>query len=108
MAFTVVEEKLIKHVGEEGLAILVGTATSDGGSTGGAIKPGANSTNVSGSAGCKRIIGVGKFTPESTSSSVKSVKSFDATQGGDILTITTAANEVVGFEILCEYAGTAS
>ncbi len=56
MAFTVTETRLVKVVGEQGLALLIGTFANTAGSTGGEIKPGDNTTNISGSSGCKKII----------------------------------------------------
>jgi len=107
MAFTTTETRLdLVAGGTSGKCYLFGTYTNTGGSTGGEIKPGNNTTNVSGSAGLKKIIAEWYSSSSATPSEVRSVKAFDATQGGDKLTITTAADQTGEFIIYGEYAGT--
>lgn len=96
MAFNVTETKLTKV---NGLLILTGTAVNTGGSTGGAIAPGANGTNVTGSSGLKNIL-FANFTNQTAQKAPQVVKSYDATQDGHIVTITTAADDNYDFEII--------
>lgn len=106
MAFTVTETKLIlPPAGTAGMAILYGTYTNTGGSTGGDIKPGNDTTNVSGSAGLRKIFFVDITSSSATPSEPRIVTSFNSTQGGDIVTITTAADQTGGFRIEGEYVG---
>lgn len=101
MAFSVTETGFYNlSVGNSGLCILTGTYTNTAASTGGQIKPGANATNVSGSAGIRKIISVSYTSTSATPSEVQSVKTFDTTQSGEILTITTAANQTGEFTII--------
>ena len=106
MAFVVIETKLeLNPAGTAGKAILFGTFVSNGGSTGGQIKPGANTTNVAGSAGLKKIYFPDIVSSSATPSEPQVAVSFNSTQGGDIVTITTAANQTGFFRLEGEYTG---
>ncbi len=107
MAFTVVETRLVKNVGEEGLAYLIGSYTNTAGSTGGEILPGNNgaNNNVAGSAGCKKILFVDVNSDSAAPSEPRALVAFESTIGGDKVTLTTGANQTGHFKLLCEYAG---
>lgn len=105
MAFQVNETKLTPI---NGLVLLTGTLVNTGGSTGGAITPGTSvgsGTLVTGSAGLKKFLAWG-FSNQTAVRAAQAVKSYDATQDGEILTVTTTADDDFDFWILGEYNGT--
>lgn len=82
------------------LSLLVGRYTNDGGSVGGVITPGTPSVGAAAgnSGGIRQIVGNGIFTSETaTPSAIRSVKSGTVR---DVLTITTAANDVGIYYVL--------
>ena len=106
MAFIVTETKLTDL--KNGQVRLTGTAVNTGGSTGGAITPGTSvggGALVPGSAGFKKFEAWG-FSNQSAVRSYQAVKSYDATQDGDILTLTTTADDDFDFWIEGPYNGT--
>lgn len=97
MAATTTETVFIRGGGSTpALCKLYGTFVTAGGTSSGTIKPGSNDTNVTGSASMRKILAWG-LSNYANSNAVKVVKSYDATQDGDILTITCTANDTFDF-----------
>lgn len=99
MAFIVNEQKFEDL--KNGQVRLSGTIVNTAGSTGGAITPGTSvgsGTLVTGSAGFKKFTAWG-FSNQSAQRAPQVVKSYDTTQDGDILTVTTNADDDYDFWI---------
>jgi len=106
MAYVVTETRMVDH--KNGLVTLYGTAANTGGSTGGAITPGTSvggGATVTGSSGLKKFISW-SFNNQTGARACQVVKTYDATQDGEILTLTCTANDSFDFAILGEYNGT--
>lgn len=114
MAFNTTESVIFEvTAGAESLLLLVGTYVNTGGSVGGVIEPGfptvgpaANNLSVQ-SSYMREIVGNGWFTSFDTpgASELNSLKSFNNTNQGDQLTITSGANESGFYYILGKNAG---
>ena len=106
MAFIVNEQKFEDL--KNGQVRLSGTIQNTGGSTGGAITVGTSvggGTVVTGSAGLKKFT-AWNFSNQTAVRAYQAVKSYDATQDGDILTLTTTADDDFDFWIEGPYNGT--
>lgn len=79
--------------GTGGACALVVNYTNGVADTGGVIKPGANAINVAGSRGLRKIYYAIPATSTAAGSEPQVVVSFDSVHGGDVVTITTAADQ---------------
>jgi hypothetical protein len=94
MAATVTEQAVVKLGG--GLMMLTGVAATAGGTTSFVLKPGSNDVNKTGSGGLRKILAFG-FQNETGARALRTVKAYDATQDGDIVTCTCTANDTFDF-----------
>lgn len=109
MASSVTETKYVDEAGASGGRVkLYGSATTSGGGTSFVIQPGHNTVNISGSSGAstglRKMYGW-SITNNANSNAFKAVKTFDATNQADILTITCTANDTFDWMVDGECAG---
>ncbi len=63
------------------------------------IKPGANTVNATGSVALKTILQCNLTKTNSTTTTFIAVKTYDNTQGGDIITVTCTSGDTFDWEI---------
>jgi len=104
MAASVTETGVYKMAGNfPALTMVVGTASAAS-VTEFIIKPGSNDTNIEGSAGVRKIMTWG-FSCYSNEEAAEADRSYDATQDGDIVTVTCQANATYNWWVLGEDNG---
>lgn len=104
MATTVDEVDTWAQPGERGLRYLTGTVTNTAAETVATISPGNNTTNVTGSAGCRRIL-AWSMSDQSAAGAVRVVKSYSAANDRDELALTFTAGSELDWWVIAQDAG---
>lgn len=108
MAFSTQETSILPGGGPAlGTAELFILCTSTGGTTGGLVTIGTPTVGLPqpGSSGLRKIIHVSQMTTTASGTTPQVAIAFDATTQRDLITLTTAANQVVSLRIVATQAG---
>ncbi len=97
MSATITETLYVPSGGSLQLVSKLYGTIGGSGSTSIVIAPGANTTNVTGSLGMKKILNTYLTKTNSTATTFIAVKTYDNTQDGDIVTITCTSGDTFDF-----------